>query len=206
MIEGINPDERVFFRIGCSYQKFNGELVLTDKGIVFLKASGLFGTGRERMHYFTFVDIHGLRAEKKGLFTNFIALDHRSLSWGNRTYRYSCSHQDVVDFLGAFELQNLYLKTPEEIEELVLNLVKPKGEADLAAVSRHPRIKELVRRLHGKTHTAISDTQSLDVVKKAVIRLISKGNLDGIITEENRYISNVMLARKTVQYLIISII
>ena len=98
-LDGINPDERVFHRIHCTYQKFNGELIITDKGIVFLKYSGRFVTSRERMHYFVFDEIHGIRTEKKGMFGNYIALDHRTLSWGNRTYPVSYTHLTLPTIL-----------------------------------------------------------------------------------------------------------
>ncbi len=177
--------------------------MLTDNGIIFLKTSGIFGTGRERLHYFGFDDVHGLRAEKKGLFGHCVALDHRSLSWGNRTYRYGCSQQDVSNFLGAVTLQKSHLKMPEEIESTILSLIKPKGEANLLEVSKNPKVRSLVARLQDNDQGKISDTQVFNRVNEIVVHLISKGDLDGIITDENRYISNVMLARKTVQYQVV---
>ncbi|MGY5871536.1 MAG: PH domain-containing protein [Candidatus Thorarchaeota archaeon] len=202
-LDGINPDEQVFHRIRCTYQKFKGELVITDKGIIFLKSSGMLGTRRERMHYFVFDEIHGIRTEKKGLFGYYIALDHRTLSWGNRTYRYACSQQDANVFLGAIDLQKSQLKVPEETESLLLSLIKPKGEADLVEISKNPKVRSIVARLYNIDQRKISDIQVFNTVKDIVIQLISKGNLEGIITDENRYISNVMLARKTVQYQVV---
>ena len=49
----------------------------------------------------------------------------------------------------------------------------------------------------------IPDNQVFNRVKETVVHLISRGDLDGIITDENRYVSNVMLARKTVQYQVV---
>jgi len=202
-LDGINPDERVFYRTKSTFQNINGELIITDKGIVFLKSAGFLGKGRERLHYFGFDDIHGIRSEKKGLFKHYIALDHRSLSWGNRTYRYSCSQQDVSAFLSAVQLQKSYLKIPEEIESVILSMIKPKGEADLLEISKNPKVGSLIARLHRINQGKISDTQVFKQVKDVVIRLISKGDLDGIITDENRYVSNVILSRKTVQYQVV---
>ena len=203
MAEGINPDEQVFHRIRSTFQNTNGELVVTNKGIVFLKSAGFLGKGRERQHYFSFEDIHGIRSEKKGFTGHYIALDHRSLSWGNRTYRYACSKKDASVFLGAVNLQKSYLKVPEETESTILSLIKPKGEADLLEVSKNPKVKSLVARLQDIDQGKISDIQVFNRVKEIVVHLISKGHLDGIITDENRYVSNVMLARKTVQYQVV---
>ena len=203
MDDGINPDERVFHRIKSAFQKINGELVVTNKGIVFLKSAGFLGKGRERLHYFSFEDMHGIRSEKKGLLGCNIALDHRSLAWGNRTYRYACSKQDASQFLGAIELQKSYLKIPEEIESTILSIIKPKGEADLLEVSKNPKVRSLVSRLQGIDQGKISDNQVFNRVREIVIHLISRGDLDGIITNENRYISNAILARKTVQYQVV---
>jgi hypothetical protein len=163
----------------------------------------MFGRSRERYHFFNFDEIHGMRSEKKGLFGRSIAVDHKSPKWGNRTVLYSCTQQDAVDFVGAYKLQQMHMKTPQETELLLLSLIKPKGEVDLLEVSKNPKIRTLVSRLHWKNPTKISDIQVLETVKDVVVRLISKGDLDGIITEENRYVSNVMLARKTVQYQVV---
>jgi len=202
-LSGINPDERVIHIVGCNYQKFTGELVLTNEGVVFLRATGMFKTGRERLHYFSFEDLQGIRLEKKGLLGACIAIDHRSLAWGNRTYRYSCSEFEAGLFLAAVEKQKLQLKIPDEIESLILSLVKPKGEADLHEVGRNGKVRSLIARLRNIDPGRIPDIEVFNFVRDAVISLISKGSLDGIITDENRYISNVMLARKTVQYQVV---
>jgi len=202
-LDGINPDEKVFHRIRSTFQNFNGELVLTNKGIVFLKTAGMFGRNRERFHFFNFDEIHGMRSEKKGVFGRNIAVDHQSPKWGNRTLLYSCTPQDAIDFLGAYELQKMYIKTPEETESMILRLIKPKGEADLLEVSSNPELRMLIARLHRMNQASISDNQVLKTVRDVVAHLILKGDLDGILTEENRYVSNVILARKTVQYQVV---
>lgn len=201
-LEGINPDERVFYITHCTYQKFRGELVLTDKGIVFLRESGFFRTGRERLHFFVFNEIHGIRTEKKG-FRFYIALDHHTLSWGNRTYRYACSKLNADRFLEAIERQKSQLKVPEQTESLILRLIKPKGEADLQQIAKNPEVRSYIARLHGTSSDRIPDVRVFNSVKDIVVRLISRGDLDGIITDENQYISNVLLARKSVQYQVV---
>ena len=202
-LSGINPDEKVVHIMGCNYQKFTGELVLTNNGVVFLRATGVFKTGRERLHYFGFEDLQGIRIEKKGLLGACIAIDHRSLAWGNRTFRYSCSESDARLFLTAVEKQKLQLKTPGEIGSLILSLVKPKGEADLREVAKNGKVRSLIARLRNIDPGRIPDTEAFNFVRDIVVSLISKGSLDGIITDENRYISNVMMVRKTVQYQVV---
>jgi len=202
-LDGINPDEKVFHRIRSTFNKINGELVLTNKGIVFLKTAGMFGRSRERLHFFNFDEIHGVRSEKKGVFGRSVAVDHQSPKWGNRTLLYSCSQQNATEFLGALKILKLRMKTPEETESLLLSLIKPKGEADLLEISKTPQLRVLIARLHRLGPGKISDSRLLDTVKKIVVHLISKGDLDGIITDENRYVSNVILARKSVQYQVV---
>ena len=97
----------------------------------------------------------------------------------------------------------MHMKTPEETESMILRLIKPKGEADLLEVSNTPQLRMLIARLHGMNQASISDNQVLKTVRDVVAHLILKGDLDGIITEENRYVSNVILARKTVQYQVV---
>jgi hypothetical protein len=155
------------------------------------------------MHYFVFDEIHGIRTEKKGLFGHYIALDHRSLSWGNRTYRYACSQHDANEFLRAIEIQKSQLNAPEVTESKILSLIKPKGEADLLTVAKNSQVRLLIARLHSIDPRTISDNQVFKTVRAIVVRLISRGDLEGIITDENRYVSNVMLARKTVQYQVV---
>ncbi len=177
--------------------------MVTDKGIVFIKYEGTFVTRGSRIHDFPFETIKGMRIEKKGLFGNSIAIDSTSLAWGNRTYNYSCSESEAKIFLAVVENQKLLLKTPQEIETTILSLVKPKGEADLMEVSKNHQVRLLVARLLGIDPRKISDIQAFNKVRDIVVQLIAKGDLDGIITDEKRYVSNVMLARKTVQYQVV---
>ena len=177
--------------------------MITDKGVVFIKYEGALVRRGQRIHDFPFEDIKGIRIEKKGLFGNSIAIDSSSLAWGNRTYNYGCSESEAKIFLAMFENQKLLLKTPEEIETAILSLVKPKGEADLMEVSKNQKVRSLVARLHGMDAYKIPDIQAFKAVRDIIVKLIARGDLDGIITEENRYVSNVILARKSVQYQVV---
>jgi hypothetical protein len=55
-------------------------------------------------------------------------------------------------------------------------------------------------RLHGVKATRVEMSHILRQVHHTVTSLIADGRLDGIITEDGKYVSNVMLARKTIQY------
>jgi hypothetical protein len=200
---GIDPDEHVLQTVSCKYQKFRGELVLTNKGVIFLKPTGFFQTGRERLHFFILDELQGVRIEKQGVFGYNIAIDHRSLAWGNRTYRYFCSQIDANSFIEAIESQKSHLRIPEELETKILSLIKPKGEADLYQVARDETIHNLITRLYASGQRGISQDQVFMKVRDTVVSLIANGSLDGIITDENRYISNALLARKSVQYQVV---
>lgn len=170
---------------------------------MFIKYEGALVRRGQRIHDFPFEDIKGIRIEKKGLFGNSIAIDSSSLAWGNRTYNYGCSESEAKIFLAMFENQKLLLKTPEELETAILSLVKPKGEADLMDISKSHKIRLLTARLKEIDPNKIPDIQVFNTVKDLVVQLIAKGSLDGIITDENRYVSNVLLARKSVQYQVV---
>ncbi|MFW9868494.1 MAG: PH domain-containing protein [Candidatus Thorarchaeota archaeon] len=202
-IEGINPDERVVYALRCRLQKFAGDLVVTDKGIVFIKYEGTFITRGKRLHDFPFETLGGIRIEKQGLFGTNIAIDTRDLAWGNRTHRFSCSDSDAKRFIAVVENQKQLLKTPEEVETIILSLVKPKGEADLMEVSRNLQIRDLIARLQGLTHDRLPDIWAFNAVRDIVVKLIAKGSLDGIITDDNKFVSNALLARKSVQYQVV---
>jgi DnaJ-class molecular chaperone len=73
----------------------------------------------------------------------------------------------------------------------------------LRQVAKNGNVRSLIARLYSIDPSRLPDIEALNIVRDIVVSLISKGNLDGIITDENRYISNVMLARKTVQYQVV---
>ena len=108
-----------------------------------------------------------------------------------------------MKYCAEIVFQKSQLKVPEETESLILSLIKPKGEADLLEIAKNPKLRLLVAQLHRVPNEKIPDNQVFKTVKDIVIHLISRGDLDGIITDENRYISNAMLARKTVQYQVV---
>jgi hypothetical protein len=242
-LEGLNSDESVFHSIRCTYQNIKGELVVTNKGVVFLQITGILEKGRERLHQFDFDEIHDLQSDKKGLglFKHSIMLDHRSPSLGNHTYQYSCNQYKVNLFLALFERQKLILQTPNEIESTIQKLTKPKGDADLLEIVKNPKmrsyflavfleeietailslvksksivdlvevaknqqVESLIVRLHGSSKGKISQEQVFNTVKDLVSHLISRGDLEGIVTDEGSYVSKALLAQEKVPYQILA--
>jgi hypothetical protein len=236
-IEGIKANESVFHRIRCKYQEILGDLVLTNKGIVFLEIKGMIGQGRERLHQFDFDDIRRIQTKKKisGIFRHGIVLDHQSNSLENQSYYYSCEEHKAVLFLAFFERQKLLLRTPETISSTIQSLSTIKRNADLLKVSKDPKLRpyffafsldkietELLNLLKHNSDVDLSEValskqmhsliallyesdprkipkdQIYYTVTDLVAHLILRNELDGIITEVGRYVSNRALARITV--------
>ncbi len=142
-LEGINPDESVFHSTRCTYENLWGELVVTDKGIVFLKFKGVLGKGRERLHQFNFDEIRHVQVSKigSGIFRHCIVVDHYSKSSRKRTYHYECEEYKATLFLALFERQKHILQTPKEIQSSMRRLAKSKGESDSLNIVKVPRMK-----------------------------------------------------------------
>ena len=142
-IEGIKAHESVFHRIRCTYQEILGDLVLTNKGIIFLEIKGMIGQGRERLHQFYFDEIRRIQTKKKksGIFRHGIVINHHSISLENESYYYSCEEYKAVLFLAFFERQELLLRTPEKISSTIQSLSTIKRNADLLKVSKDPKMR-----------------------------------------------------------------
>ena len=140
---GIKADESVFHRIRCTYQELLGDLVLTDKGVIFLEIKGMLGENRERLHQFDFDEIRRIKTKKKksGIFTHGIVIGHQSESSENQTYHFSCEEYKAVLFLAFFERQKLLLKTPEEISYTIQSLSTIKRHADLITAAKNPKLR-----------------------------------------------------------------
>ena len=238
-LEGITSDESVFHSIRCKYENLWGDLVITNKGIVFLEIKGMLGQGRERLQQFDFDDIDLVKTKKKnsGIFKHCIEINSHSNPSENQTIRFSCEKHKAVLFLALFEKHKLSLKTPEEssaaIESLskfkrygdLLNVAKnpkmkpyvttfflEKSEAtimsqlrnkphtDLYEVAKHKEVHSLIARLHESDSKKLSKDQVYYTVTDIVSHLISRRDLDGIITPVGSYVSNRSLARRKVQY------
>jgi hypothetical protein len=216
-----------------------GDLVLTDKGVTFLKIKGMLGQGRERLHQFDFDEIRHIRTKKKksGIFRHGIVIGQQSKSLENQTYHYSCEEHKAALFLALFERQKLRLKTPEEtsstiqslstikrnadllkvaknpklrpyfssytlekIETEILSELKHRFEVDLTQVAMNKQIHSLVALLHKSDPKKIPKDQVYHTITDLAAHLISRGEIDGKITEVGRYISNKALARIKVPF------
>jgi len=238
-LEGITPDESVIHSIRCTYENLWGDLVLTNKGIVFLKINGMLGQGRERLHQLNFDEIHRIRTKKKksGIFRYGIVIDCHSGSLENQIYYYSCEEYKAVLFLALSERQKLFLKTRKEnssiihslsnfkrdgdllkvaknpnmkpyvsifflekIEAAILSLLRNKSDVDLFEVATNKQVHSLIARLHESDPRKMPKDQVYYTVTDLVAHLISRRDLDGIITDVGRYVSNRLLARIKVPF------
>ncbi|MHA1927777.1 MAG: hypothetical protein ACTSV2_04250 [Candidatus Thorarchaeota archaeon] len=145
-LEGITSDESVFHSIRCKYDNLWGDLVITNKGIVFLEIKGMLGQGRERLQQFDFADIDLAKTKKKnsGIFKYCIEINSHSNYSEKQTIRFSCEKYKAVLFLALFEKQKLSLKTPEESSAAIESLSKFKRYGDLLNVAKNPKMKPYV--------------------------------------------------------------
>ncbi len=142
-IEGIKANESVLHRIRCTYEGAMGDLVLTNKGIVFLEIKGMLGERRERLHQFNFDEIRDIQTKKKksGIYTHGIVLNQQSDSLENHSYYYSCEEYKAVLFLAFFERQILLQTAPKEISSTIQSLSTIKRNADLLKVAKTPKMR-----------------------------------------------------------------
>ncbi len=238
-LEGITPDESVTHSIRCTYENLWGDLVLTNKGIVFLKIMGMLGQGRERLHQLDFEKIQLIRTKKKksGIFRHSIVIDCHSESSENQTYYYACEEYKAVLFLALAERQKLFLKNPKErssiikslsefkrdgdllrvakdptmkpyvvtyflekTEAAILSLLRNKSDVDLFEVAANKQVHSLIARLHETDPRKMPMDQVYYIVTDLLAHLISRRDLDGILTGVGRYVSNKALDRIKVPF------
>jgi hypothetical protein len=145
-LEGITPEESIFHTVRCTHENHWGDLVITDKGIVFLEIKGMLGQGRERLHEFAFDEIEQIKAKKKnsGLFKHSIAINYHNSHSEAKTYYFSCEKYKAKLFQALYEQQKLTLKTPEESASAIESLSKFKRYGDLLNVAKNPKMKPYV--------------------------------------------------------------
>ncbi|MFW9964725.1 MAG: hypothetical protein ACFFCX_14250 [Candidatus Sifarchaeia archaeon] len=201
-------NEEVILKVSCRCNNLTGDLLVTNHGVSFEKTSGFLGSGRTRIHHFSFDDLENVRIESKGIIGSIgggvsLAIDHRSQAWGNRINRYHMGKRQAEQVISAINQMRVYLDAPEQLENAVLMMVKPEGEADIKIISGRPLIREKVAHLKGKNTSELYDSDVYPIVRRVVAKLIADGKLDGIITEEGKYVSSAMVTRKTVQYQVV---
>ena len=181
-----------------------GELVITQDKVVFLESTGIFKTGKRRHHAFPLVNISGVRIESRGITGAlsgevFIAFDYR-VPEGTRTERYSCYKGDAERIHNRI---NTHLESSEAFHKFrneLVRLIKPKGEANLVEIATMPSILQTVSKMKKMPVSMLAKPKIDELVRDAVHSLISEGLLDGIVDDDGKYSSSLMLSRKTVQY------
>ncbi|MFW9787670.1 MAG: hypothetical protein ACFFE2_11480 [Candidatus Thorarchaeota archaeon] len=142
-LEGIEADESVIQRIRCTYKNHWGDLVLTNKRILFLKIKGILGQGREQLHQFNFDDVVRIQTKKKkaGIFRQGLVIDHQAESAQKRSYYYACEEHKAVLFLAFYERQKLLPMTTKETSFTIRSLSTYKRNADLLKVAKNPKMR-----------------------------------------------------------------
>jgi len=88
----------------------------------------------------------------------------------------------------------------DKTEATILSQLRKRSHVDLFEVARNKEVHSLIARLHDSDSKQLSKDQVYYTVTDIVANLISRRNLDGIITEVGSYVSNRNLARKKVPY------
>ncbi|MHA1635879.1 MAG: hypothetical protein ACTSUZ_15115 [Candidatus Thorarchaeota archaeon] len=87
-----------------------------------------------------------------------------------------------------------------KIEAAILSQLRTTSDVDLFEVSSNKQVHSLIARLHESDPKQLSKDQAYYTVIDIVAHLISRRELDGIITEVGSYVSNRNLARRKVPY------
>ena len=85
-----------------------------------------------------------------------------------------------------------------KLETEILNLLRDRFDIDLLELSLSKQTHSLVALLHESDSRKITKDKVFHTVTDLTTHLISRGELDGIVTEFGRYVSNRALARITI--------
>jgi len=111
-------------------------------------------------------------------------------------YEFSCGTEDCHRFLKKAEEELKYLQLFHEFERRVIHLIKPKQEVSLREIAKD---SELIRITQSALDEDYTSAKLLKNLQNVVSNMIVEGELDGVL-EDDTYISNAKLSRKTVQY------
>jgi len=191
----------LFWRISRD-TKGHGVLPNPDGDTTYVAA----GTAGDTDSY-TFDDIESISIESRGVTgavsgNVFLSVGY-STPRGTMTAKYNIQQTGAERILNSVEKMRQSLSAPEELRTQVLRLVKPKGEVSLHEVAKTPSLKPLIAKVTSGEPVSLTEQMLFERVKELVESLIADGELDGIVTDEEEYISNTMLARKTVQYQVV---
>lgn len=200
--------EEIILKIRCKCNNLTGDLIVSHKGVSFEKADGFLGTGRKRIHHFSFDDLQNVRIESKGIGHSLIgsvalAIDHRTPALGNRTNRYNMQKGSAEQVIASITGMRQAISAPEELEDFLIRLIKPEGKADLRVMASLKQVRELVAYTRGIRASELWDADSFSTIRNSVASLIADGRLDGIIDESDHYVSSVMITRKSIQYQVV---
>ncbi len=184
-----------------------GNLVLTQNGLVFLEMTGLLGTSSRRSHSYSYEEIKSISIESRGVSGSLSGHVFLSVSCstpeGLKSLKYYMYEEHANKALDRIDNRRLKSKAPEELKKIIHRLVKPKGQANLRDVAMDSSIRPLVEATRGEEPKSLSEEAIYGQVMDVVATLILDGQLEGVITDDGEYVSNVMLARKTVQYQVV---
>ncbi|MHA1905727.1 MAG: hypothetical protein ACW98Y_00375 [Candidatus Thorarchaeota archaeon] len=202
------PAEKEIVRVGCKCSNLNGDFVVSSQGAAFEKSTGLLGSGRTRIHHYSFEDLKNIRIESTGIGGSLmgnvaLSLDHYSAAMGNRTVRYQMQKVHAERVIHAIRQMTTFISTPAKLEDELLKMIKPVGEANLREIAEDRNIRNLVAIVRRTKVTDLWGEDAFATVKDTVSKLIADGKLDGIITDGEKYTSSVMITRKTVQYQVV---
>lgn len=122
---------------------------------------------------------------------------------GLKSLKYYMYEEHANKALDQIDNRRLKSKAPEELKRIIHRLVKPKGQVNLRDVAMDSSIRPLVAATRGEEPNSLSEEAICGQVMDVVATLILDGQLEGVITDDGEYVSNVMLARKTVQYQVV---
>lgn len=188
---------------GLEIERFQkGELILTQKGIVFLRFEGIFQNKKVRHHSFDYDIIKGVRIESRGITgvlsnQEFLVIEIESSS-RPLTLKYSCSKAICTSLYKSLEERLVFKSSKDKFQKELLKLLRPVAEADLKQISEQGQIRNMLSVVLGRRFA--TPQNYLNAVMDMTRSLISDGLLDGIIDDSGKYISRISLERKSVQY------
>jgi hypothetical protein len=228
--EGLNFDEKAVDSARASFQSYlsdsrgiqmehltSGELVLTQKGIVFIEFKGTFSVKQIRHHSYEFDSIKAVRTESRGITGSltgeeFLVVDiedwsslqgldplNYRLYGGNAlALKYSCNKNDCSRIKKTIDSKLSFKSAIEQFEKELIRQIKPVAEVDLKDVAKTQAIRSCMEKMLSKSE--LNDDITMNAVIERVRTLIADGLLDGIINNSGVYTSKLTLSRKSVQY------
>lgn len=179
-----------------------GEVVLTQKGLVFIETRGMFSVKHVRHHAYDYDSIKAVRTESRGITGSltgeeFLVIDIEDPG-NSLTLKYSCKKDDCTRIKRTIADRLTLKSSMEQFEKELVRQIKPAAEIDLNEVAKTESVRSILTRV---LNTPFPDD---DIVLNAVIdkvrSFIADGVLEGVIDNSGMYTSKLSLSRKSVQY------